>query len=223
MKKLLYIVLFAIVFVMSSCTANKGFVSDLKSSDLHDIQQFKPNCNIGIIGKQNKFRSNDSLSDIAEVFVDERIARGCVLPITGKIQIDDSITEKRIENEIYYLMYWATNVRPSKLNEIKITYAIDSILESKGERFGLLLLTTGFTREKSNYAGQIAKGIGIGLLTLGSVYTVPYKEASQLYIMVVDAVDDNIAYFKSSILQEHSPIEFDTYNQHFYQLFKNYK
>jgi len=48
-----------------------------------------------------------------------------------------------------------------------LTPTIDSLLEESQERFGLIPMISGFSRTKSNYGKEIAKGFGIAALTMG--------------------------------------------------------
>lgn len=220
MKKLCYLSFVLLITVLSSCSADKFFANGISGNDLTHLQLFEPVSAIGIYDKGNKWQPNDSLSEIAKELIIGELKYEPKLDIAETIIFDDSILNDRLQKEIEYMMFWAGN---KDFRNIKLTPTIDSILDAENERFGLLALSTGFTRTTENYAAQIAKGIGIGILTLGTAVPVPYKEGSTLYLMVVDALNDNIAFFKPSGQQELSPIEAYTYQRHLKKLLKRYK
>ena len=115
--------------------------------------------------------------------------------------------------------YVENNIR---VKDIPIPPVIDSILEARNERFGLLAYNWGFTRTGSNYAGQIGKGVLIGVLTLGTVYTVPYKDMVRNGIIIVDSQNNNLA-FVSTANRESDPLKAETYRKQMEDLMKKYK
>ena len=176
MKKTFLILITSVIFggFFASCSANRGFVSSLTRADIRQVQQFEPLNYVGIIEKGNKITYSDSLTTVAQGLFETALSKDRTLPVTGTIIIEDSLINNKVQYEIYMLMnYVENNIR---VKDIPIPPVIDSVLEARNERFGLLAYNWGFTRTGSNYAGQIGKGVLIGVLTLGTVYTVPYKD-----------------------------------------------
>lgn len=221
MKKA-FIMAFSIMLVglFASCTANRGFVSSLTRADIRQVQLFEPLNYVGIIEKGNNISYNDSLTDVAKALFEKELSRSKTIPVKGNIVIEDSLVNKRVQNEIYLLMnYVENNVRTK---DLPIPPTIDSILEARNERFGLLAYNWGFTRTGGNYAGQIGKGVLIGVLTMGTMYTVPYKDMSRCGIIIVDSKYNNLAYVATAN-RESNPLKAETYRKQMEDLLKKYK
>lgn len=209
-----------LVGLFASCTANRGFVSSLTRADIRQVQQFEPLNYVGIIEKGNNITYNDSLTDVANALFEKELSRSKAIPVKGNIVIEDSLVNQRVQNEIYMLMnYVENNVRT---RDLSIPPTIDSILEARDERFGLLAYNWGFTRTGGNYAGQIGKGVLIGVLTLGTMYTVPYKDMSRCGLIIVDSKYNNLAYVATAN-RESNPLKAETYRKQMEDLLKKYK
>jgi hypothetical protein len=142
------------------------------------------------------------------------------LPVKGHIVIEDTVVNNKVQYEIYMLMnYLENNV---KAKDIPIPPVIDSILEARNERFGLLAYNWGFTRTGGNYAGQIGKGVLIGVLTMGTMYTVPYKDMSRCGLIIVDSKNNNLAYVATAN-RESNPLKAETYQKQMEDLLKKYR
>ena len=221
MKKA-FVMAFSIMLVglFASCTANRGFVSSLTRADIRQVQQFEPLNYVGIIEKGNNITYNDSLTDVANALFEKELSRSKAIPVKGNIVIEDSLVNQRVQNKIYMLMnYVENNVRT---RDLSIPPTIDSILEARNERFGLLAYNWGFTRTGGNYAGQIGKGVLIGVLTLGTMYTVPYKDMSRCGLIIVDSKYNNLAYVATAN-RESNPLKAETYRKQMEDLLKKYK
>jgi len=221
MKKTYYFIALAFFGIFfASCTSNRGFVSSLTRTDIRQVQQFEPLNYVGIIEKGNNITYNDSLTEVAKTLFEAALSRSKTIPVKGNIVIEDSLVNNRVQNEIYMLMnYVENNVR---VKEIPIPPVIDSILEARGERFGLLAYNWGFTRTGGNYAGQIGKGVLIGVLTMGTVYTVPYKDMVRNGIIIVDSKNNNLAYVATAN-RESNPLKAETYQKQMEDLLKKYR
>ena len=222
MKKTFLILITSVIFggFFASCSANRGFVSSLTRADIRQVQQFEPLNYVGIIEKGNKITYSDSLTTVAQGLFETALSKDRTLPVTGTIIIEDSLINNKVQYEIYMLMnYVENNVR---VKDIPIPPVIDSILEARNERFGLLAYNWGFTRTGSNYAGQIGKGVLIGVLTLGTVYTVPYKDMVRNGIIIVDSQNNNLA-FVSTANRESDPLKAETYRKQMEDLMRKYK
>jgi hypothetical protein len=206
--------------VFASCSANRGFVSSLTPADISHVQQFESLNYVGIIEKGNNVTYSDTLTEDAKVLFEKELSRSNTLPVKGNIAIEDSLVNNRVQYEIYMLMNYIDN--NFKVKDIPIPPVIDSILEANNERFGLLAYNWGFTRTGSNYAKQIGKGVLIGVLTLGTVYTVPYKDISKCGLIIVDSHNNNLAYVATAI-RESNPLKAETYQKQVKDLLKKYR
>ncbi len=222
MKKTLLIIVASFLFggFFASCTANRGFVSSLTRADIRQVQQFEPLNYVGIIEKGNNITHSDSLTEVAKTLFEKEFSRNKTLPVKGHIVIEDSLVNNKVQYEIYMLMnYLENNV---KVKDIPIPPVIDSILEARNERFGLLAYNWGFTRTGGNYAGEIGKGVLIGVLTMGTMYTVPYKDMSKCGLIIVDSKYNNLAYVATAN-RESNQLKAETYRKQMEDLLKKYR
>lgn len=222
MKKSIIIITLAIPLfagLLSSCIS-QGFISNTTKADIRQMSRFEMLANVGLIEKSNKVVYNDSLTEIAKTIFTKELNSDKTLPVTQTVAIEDSVVNNKVQYEIYLLMQLIEN--NARIKDIQIPPTIDSILCSRNERFGLLVYNYGFVRSNSNYAGQVAKGIAIGILTLGTAYTVPYKDMTRSGIIIVDSKNHNLAYVASSNM-ESSPLNPETYKKQMKVLLKKYK
>lgn len=209
-KYLIIIATLAFSCLFASCSANKGFVSTAKRSEIKQVQRFEPMAVMGVIEKSDKAAYSDSLSEIARGLFEDALEKDETLPVTGKIVIEDSIVNNKVQYEILMMMNYIDGRNRPK--DIPIPPTIDSILESRGERFGLLAYCRGFVRTDDNYDREVGKRVAVSLLTLGTYNTMPYKYVTHGGIVIVDSQNDNIAFVNSESYNYH-PLKAETYKK----------
>ena len=223
MKKVILISLVAIL--CASCSTSKFLTSDVKPVEITRMLEIEPFSYISLIEKGNQGVLNDSISSIALEGLNKslEIFSGKLHLSSEKIILTDSIERGKLEEELRIMIMSAERNR--SLKNIQITPLIDSLLNVNNERFGLLVVQSGFTRTKGNYRGQMAKGVGVGLLTgllTGMAYTqTPIKANSVLYVMIVDRQNNNVAFYNKSILQK-EPTEIENIKQQINKVFEKY-
>ena len=225
MKKNQLIVVLAVclpIFLgcFSSCSLNRGFVSSVKRADIEQLSRFEMFNYVGSIEKGNKVVRNDSLTAVAKELFETELAKASTLPVSDTIFIQDSVVNFMVQDEIFYLMERLETT--TRVKNVPVPPTIDSILCSQGKRFGLLLYNWGFTRTAGNYAGQVAKGIAIGILSMGAIIPVPYKDMTRSGLVIVDAKNHNIA-FVSMANRENSPLKPFTYKHQVKELLWKFK
>lgn len=144
--------------------------------------------------------------------------RGKLRLSSEKVKITDSFERKMFESELNFLIVSAR--RNKIIKNIPITPLIDSLLNTTGKRFGLIIVQSGFTRDKGNYWRQIAKGIGI--LTMGMYYQTPIKSSSTLHAMVIDHKNKNMAFYNQSVFQDREPTEKQNIVKQLNNIFEKY-
>ena len=219
-KHLIIIASLAFSCLFTSCSANRGFVSTAKRAEIKQVQQFEPLTLIGVIEKDDKMAYSDSLTEIAQGLFETALDNDEILPVTGKIIIEDSIINNRVQYEIYMMMrYIDGRVR---VKDIPIPPTIDSILEARSERFGLLAYSRGFVRTDNNYNKEVGKGVAVSLLTLGTYNSMPYKYVTHCGIVIVDSQNDNIAFVNAESYNYH-PLKAETYKKLMSELVRIFK
>ncbi len=208
------------ILIFASCTTTKMLTSGVKPFEIKDLQKFETISYMSLIQKGNMGKHNDSVSNVSRTMFNEALSSfGDKIPLASEIKTDNLKLKKRIEKEIETLIITAKNQK--KIDGLKLTPVIDSLLEANGKRFGLLTVTSGFTREKGNYGKQVAKGAAMGLLTLGMVYQTPIKSNSTIYAMIVDAKENNVAFYKKSFV-EGEPLDKNLLSKQIKKLFDGY-
>lgn len=217
--KLLLIILVCPGF-FGSCTTSKMLTSDVKPTALRNIQNFETLCYIALIEKGSRGDFNDSVSHQSRQIVQEVIATFDKIPISGQIKEKDTLTLKKLEAEIVYLCQHLERRR--NLVDLKLPSTIDSLLEKSGHRFGLITVVQGFSRVKGNYGKQVAKSLGIGILTLGMFYPVPIKANSTIYALIADSQDNTLCFYRKNIAHDKDPLDVTTIKKQINKLFMGY-
>ena len=180
--------------ILPSCTTTKPLTSNVEPYEISDLKLLEPYSYISMIKKGNKGQLDDSISLISKQLVYNVLEnfKG-QFPLTGEIILSDTAINKKLEKEYEYLILTADKTK--NISNLKITPALDEILEANETRFGLINICAGFTRAKGNYGKEIAKGAALGILTLGMYYQTPIKAYSTVYAMIVDSQEDNITFY----------------------------
>lgn len=206
---------------LSSCTATTLLTSNVKPTEVSDLKLLEPYSYISMIKKGNTSQLDDSISSLSKQLVVRTLwnYKG-QLPLTGEINLSNTAIRKSLEKECESLMLTAD--RTKNISSLKISPTLDKILEANQTRFGLLIISTGFTRSKGNYGKEIAKGAALGILTLGMYYQTPVKAHSTIYAMIVDSKEDNIAFFRKSFLQDQEPLDESILSKQVKKIFDGY-
>ncbi len=112
--------------------------------------------------------------------------------------------------------------KEQNMDDVKITPLLDSILEKRNKRFGLITLANGYTRTKQNYNEQLTKGVAVAFVTLGMYTKIPTKSKSEIFALIVDAKENNVAFYRVSTLQDKEPLDSAVISRQLNGLFKGY-
>jgi hypothetical protein len=202
MKNILTLVL--IVVVLQSCTTIKYFNPNTTEKEIVELSFLESSSSIFLINKGNKFEHSDSLSYITKTLIDSVImSNQKKFRISDKLIIKDTILTQKVQSEVLE----TTNIilKNRSLVDIVIPSTIDSLLELNNKRFGLSIVAGGFSRRKGNYSGQVAKGLAVGILTMGMLVPVPVKDNITLYAIIMDSEKNEISFFSKTFPLEQSP------------------
>ena len=218
MKNLLIL---ASALILMSCGTNKFLTSSVTPDEITELSYFEPISYIQYIEKGNKSMPSDSLSGITSYLLDSLFTKNKPgMKLSEEIVIKDKTQNAKVEKEIGDMAQLI--MQKKKLDGIPLAPAIDSIMESNNQRFALATVATGFGRRKGNYGGQIAKGVGVGILTLGMVVPTPIKSNLTMYAFIFDSEKDQIAYYKRSLPVEKAPTDPDALEKQLISLFNGY-
>ena len=211
----------SIIVSTSSCVSNKMLTSSVPPSAINEMAYFEPISYIRLIEKGNKSKFSDSLSQITKTNVEKIILKNKKkLKISNSIKIENDTLMNRIENEISFLIQTAS--KNNSLKGLTLTPTIDSILKINNQRFALATVSVGFGRRKGNYGGQVAKAVGIGILTLGMYSPVPIKSNITIYGIIFDSKLNEIAFYKRTKPIEKSPTDSKILEKQITKLFEGY-
>ena len=217
-----------VVILSVSCSSSKFFTSDVKPIEINEMIKVEPFSFISLIEKGNMGVYNDSISKIAKIALNESLEtfREKLRLSMEEIYVTDTLAKKELEQEMDFFIREAERNKKKKNHTIEITPLVDSLLSVNDKRFGLFIIQNGFTRAKGNYGGQVAKSIGMGVLTglaTGTAYYWnPIKSGSTVYVVIVDNQEKNVAFYNKSIIQDREPTEKENITKQLQNVFEKY-
>ena len=191
------------ILLFASCGTNRQLVSDRKPADINKLTIIKPLADIKLIergnsGEYSKYDSEkvrDNISDLLNQYLPQRVQK-------TKIKMD-TVDNLSLQKEIYTLA--AIVEKNQQINDVVLSDKMLSLLNKYDQDYVMGIVSFGFTRVKGNYGKQIAKGIGVGILTLGLYTPVPIKSSSTLICFIVDRKNKNIAFYRKNTMQDNDP------------------
>ncbi|MDR2890329.1 MAG: hypothetical protein LBV18_01790 [Alistipes sp.] len=222
MRKTCSFALLVIAAAVSSCSATKYVASDVDPAEIYDVARLGTISDIALVWRGEEAQYDELISEDAGILVSETLDR-------MRVALDEMIVSDPVEREILQeemdMLLSSVSENRKEIQNVRITPAIDALLTANGERFGLILLHTGFTRVKGNYGKQVAKGVGVailvGVLSGGMVVgtTNVQKANSTMHAIIVDSERDNIAFY-NSVTGESEPASEDVVSRQVIKLFK---
>lgn len=193
--KIIKLLLCGLVFLSHFSCANKYMSSKVKATEIKEMYIFQPSVTIFSIQKGDKFLydaaiSNETNFNLTNTIFDYKQK----LPAWEYFFFKDSAGNEKINDEIK--MLFRAMKTAAQTTNVPITPFLDKILETNGKRFGLLLLVEGFRRTRKNYDDHLMKGT-LSTLVFGFGY-IPKKNYLGLYAIIIDAKENNIAFFNDT-------------------------
>ncbi|MDE5439613.1 hypothetical protein KRE40_16730 [Elizabethkingia meningoseptica] len=218
MKKTFIFLVAAIL--LNSCASAVLTSKTVKASEIKSMVNFEPISFVHLIQKGNQNKMNDSLSNVSTQLLSSVIINNTNPKVEKQITFSNPEIKSRIETDILKTM--SEIIKTKKIDQIKTTPLMDSIVKNENQRFALCIITSGFDRRKGNYGNQVAKGVGIGLLTLGLYTSVPVKASTSMYAMIYDAQNSNVVFYKHIPAVEKSPTDKKNLSNLYQELFEGY-
>lgn len=218
MKKYFLIILG--VLLLNSCATTLLTDKNVGPAEIKNISYHEPISFIKLIEKGNQARLNDSLSQVSTVILDSIIRHSNQPKVSKRLNITEQKLKIRLEND---LLKTVSEIRKvNKLKAVKTTALMDSVVKSANQRFALFVINSGFARRKNNYGSHIAKGIGVGILTMGMYTPVPIKATTSTYAMIYDAHKSSVVFFNYLPAIERSPVDKKNMSNIYSLLFAKY-
>lgn len=222
MKKVHLFLLLSLVLTLSSCGAARYYAGFTPGAAKEGMVVLGPSSVQYYIDKQNKEAYDDSLSTASESLI-ATILEELNLPVTQRVQLDSVQKEEAIA-----FMRFITAQDKELRGDYPIPDLFDELLESKGERYGLLIYADGMTRDSKGFAKEVAKGVLLGVatavLTMGamSVYGTPVSSVSHIYVAILDSETDRVVFYNSSVPQESHPLKHNPVRMQLEDIFKDF-
>ena len=222
MKKVHLFLLLSLVLTLSSCGAARYYAGFTPGAAKEGMVVLGPSSVQYYIDKQNKEAYDDSLSTASESLI-ATILEELNLPVTQRVQLDSVQKEEAIA-----FMRFITAQDKELRGDYPIPDLFDELLESKGERYGLLIYADGMTRDTKGFAKEVAKGVLLGVatavLTMGamSVYGTPVSSVSHIYVAILDSETDRVVFYNSSVPQESHPLKHNPVRMQLEDIFKDF-
>ena len=222
MKKSTLLALFILLFGVSltAFTKSKPLKSKVNPEEVTNLQFFKPFAFISYVETGNEAVLNDSMSWISEQILSKLLIEyRQELHLSGTISLQDTSVLHKVIHELESVINPV--IRYGNLYCLKPTPVIDSILASRGKRFGLCTVSIGFTRVQGNYGKEYVKSKAKSILTNGWDYEKPVPLNSSLFEIIFDAKEHEVAFFGESGKPEH-PLKEELLRKRFREAFRGY-
>ena len=222
MKKVHLFLLLSLVLTLSSCGAARYYAGFTPEAAKKGMVVLGPSSVQYYIDKQNKEAYDDSLSTASESLI-ATIVEELNLPVSQRVQLDSVQKEEAIA-----FMRFITAQDKELRGDYPIPDLFDELLESKGERYGLLIYADGMSRDTKGFAKEVAKGVLLGVatavLTMGtmSVYGTSVSSVSHIYVAILDSETDRVVFYNSSVPQESHPLKHNPVRMQLEDIFKDF-
>ena len=222
MKKVHLFLLLSLVLTLSSCGAARYYAGFTPGAAKEGMVVLGPSSVQYYIDKQNKEAYDDSLSTASESLI-ATIVEELNLPVTQRVQLDSVQKEEAIA-----FMRFITAQDKELRGDYPIPDLFDELLESKGERYGLLIYADGMSRDPKGFAKEVVKGVLLGVatavLTMGamSVYGTSVSCVSHIYVAILDSETDRVVFYNSSVPQESHPLKHNPVRMQLEDIFKDF-
>lgn len=204
MKRIL--ILAACILALASCSATR-YLSPWAEKPVSDIALITPLATISYTDEAKITAPDDELSEQAEAMLATAVLRSS-LPVTNQLHADFFNKNKDMREDVmelagYYL---------KKRGHYSIPLSIDRFLESHGQRYGLVIYSEGYTRDKKGYRKAVIKSAAVGILSAvlsgGTAYIDghPIKYSSHIYMAVFDSQKNSVVYFDMDVPEEADPL-----------------
>ncbi len=201
------------VFLSLFSCANKYMSSKVKATEIKEMYLFQPIVSVFTMEKGNKVLYNAAISNETNFNLTNTIFKYKQnLPAWEYFFFKDSAGSEKINDEIKLLFRQMKIAK--KTTDVPITPFLDKILETNGKRFGLIIFAEGYSRTQKNYNNELMLGaLSAVVFGLGRAY-VPDKNYLSLYAIIIDAKENNIAFFNDAYGANRDPLnQIDMFNR----------
>lgn len=212
MKRVLFcFAALTISILQFSCGTTVPLLSNRKSYDVDTASVYHLPSLITSIAKGNRQEFNELYSDstlnIRSRDFNQHLPK-YITPVA--FEFANVEEEEQMSKRFFEVLNAVENKK--KIKGITLDDRLVNYLENKNIKYVILTFQAGFTREQGNYGKQVAKGLGIGILTLGLLVPVPIKSNSTIVCCVLDTRNKNVAFYRKRTA-EVEPLEEQVINR----------
>ena len=209
---------------LSSCGTTGYLATGYDADAIKDVVLLEPVSKIETVGKGEIAVTNDTACAASQDLLLQIIKEYESGPNVTSVYTPDGEEEaesirKGIESLYSQLLHLQESFRTASF---MVPESLDEIIERTGNRYGMAVYSYGFSRTGGNYAAQIAKGVGLAILTLGSVYMVPYKDRSNIHIFIIDSEQNCVAWHNHDIGADDNPLKQKHIERQFKRIFRKF-
>lgn len=210
----------AVILLLNSCATSSMLTNkSVPPNQVTDLGNHQTISFIGLIEKGNKTTLNDSISKLSTKLLDSIIISESNPKIEKSFSVEDS-QKDILQTDI--LNVFNKIIKTKNIENVRTTPLMNSVVKENGKRYALCVVNSGFDRKKGNFGGQVAKGIGLGILTLGMYTQTPIKSNTSLFAMIYDSQNGRVVFFNKTSILEGSPTDKDNLNKLYRKLFDGY-
>ncbi|MBR5063837.1 MAG: hypothetical protein IKX05_03885 [Bacteroidales bacterium] len=121
---------------------------------------------------------------------------------------DDAVLLGRATEDLVGFYNIIRPLRKKLVPTLGIPDSINEIIKSSGHRYGMAIVSGGFTRSRKNYTREVVRDVAVAILSLGSVIPVSYKNMFDSAVIIFDSQTESVVYFRQL-----DPANFDPLNQ----------
>lgn len=203
MKKYFFFLSLTLI-TLSSCS-NHIIVSSTRPSQIENLTVVQAQSEVYLIkkGNGNKSEYSPELSKKAEQVL--------MYSLENHLSYHHKINRLQLDSATTELINFQLNQMASMINSrkkgeiIEIPPSVDSVMTVRNIDYAAFATHNGFSREHGNYGLQVAKGVLLGIVTLGTFYYVPIKAMSNINVYIIDGNNKSIVYYNHHYLSDGEP------------------
>ena len=229
MKKLF--LLSMAVFALMSCSTTRYVSKEVSGID--KITLIMPNSRVFFIDKEGERYDGVRSSEQQRILTKLLLASG--LPITDTLNVVGLPDQKALDEEISFL----PAINPKEAEKLNSDGPVDKLLEKHGARYGLIIFSEGFIKDKALYKSEVAKAVLFGVVgglvggaiggaiggsgvSMGFAATPGWAFGSSLYAMLIDTQTDKVLFYNKLTPSERNPMKEEVLASQLEKLFKNF-
>ena len=180
--------------LFTSCATTSGILRPgFQPLLIQEMPFASPVAQVSTIRQGNQLQLNPEASaESARLMHKLLVSHQPELHLRGELVIPDSL-QQQARQEIYQAVHGIE--KRQRLETGAHMPILDYLLTGQRQRYVLVTATQGFTRLEGNYGKQLAKTIGVGLLTMGAMVPVAIKAKSDICLFIYDNQQKNIVYY----------------------------